>query len=113
MDQYCSIKRLLLLHQKVLKPNHVYIQGNANVSRKYSVGIATPTNSGTAGDVVWKSTPEEGSNWGWVYTTDNEWYPFANISIDKDQDIYIFDGVGVGTTTPGTQIHCKLVLELH
>ena len=95
-------KKITSTSSEGIEANHVYIQGNANVSRKYSVGIATPTNSGTAGDVVWKSTPEEGSNWGWVYTTDNEWYPFANISIDKDQDIYIFDGVGVGTTTPGT-----------
>tara|TARA_B100001059_G_scaffold185038_1_gene186722 strand:- start:499 stop:6384 length:5886 start_codon:yes stop_codon:yes gene_type:complete len=95
-------KKITSTSSEGIEANHVFIQGDATVSRKYSVGIATPTNSATAGDVVWKAQPEEGSHWGWVYTTDNEWYPFGNISIDKDNQIYIFDGVGVGTTSPGT-----------
>jgi len=95
-------KKITSTSSEGIEANHVFIQGDATVSRKYSVGIATPTTSATAGDVVWKAQPEEGSHWGWVYTTDNEWYPFGNISIDKDNQIYIFDGVGVGTTSPGT-----------
>ena len=95
-------KKITSTSPEGIEANHVFIQGDATVSRKYSVGIATPTNSATAGDVVWKAQPEEGSNSGWVYTTDNEWYPFSNISLDKDKQIYIFDGVGVGTTSPGT-----------
>ena len=95
-------KKITSTSPEGIEANHVFIQGDATVSRKYSVGIATPTTSATAGDVVWKAQPEEGSHWGWVYTTDNEWYPFGNISIDKDKQIYIFDGVGVGTTSPGT-----------
>ena len=95
-------KKITSTSSEGIEANHVFIQGDATVSRKYSVGIATPTNSATAGDVVWKAQPEEGGHHGWVYTTDNEWYPFSNISIDKDKQIYIFDGVGVGTTSPGT-----------
>lgn len=95
-------KKITSTSTEGIEANHVFIQGDATVSRKYSVGIATPTNSATAGDVVWKAEPEEGGNWGWIYTTDNEWYPFGNISIDKDKQIYIFDSVGVGTTTTGT-----------
>ena len=95
-------KKITSTSSEGIEANHVYIQGDATVSRKYSVGISTPTTSATAGDVVWKAQPEEGGHWGWVYTTDNEWYPFGNISIDKTNQIYIFDGVGVGTTSPGT-----------
>ena len=95
-------KKITSTSPEGIEANHVFIQGDATVSRKYTVGIATPTTSGTAGDVVWKAEPEEGGHWGWVFTTDNEWYPFANISIDRDRQIYIFDGVGIGTTTPGT-----------
>ena len=40
--------------------------------------------------------------WGWVYTTNNEWRRFGNISLSKETNIGVFDQVGVGTTTPGT-----------
>ena len=95
-------KKITSTSAEGIEANHVYIQGDATVSRKYSVGISTPTTSATAGDVVWKAQPEEGGYSGWVYTTDNDWYPFNNISIDKTLQIYTFDGVGIGTTTPGT-----------
>ena len=95
-------KKITSTSAEGIEANHVFIQGDATVSRKYTVGIATPTSSGTAGDVVWKAEPEEGGHQGWVFTTDNEWYPFAGISLDKDRQIYTFDSVGVGTTTPGT-----------
>ena len=95
-------KKITSTSSEGIEANHIFIQGDATVSRKYSVGIATPTNSATAGDVVWKAQPEEGSNSGWVYTTDNEWYPFSNISIDKNHQIYTFDGVGIATNSPGT-----------
>tara|TARA_B100001564_G_scaffold1933_1_gene1724 strand:- start:8912 stop:14803 length:5892 start_codon:yes stop_codon:yes gene_type:complete len=95
-------KKITSTSSEGIEANHVFIQGDATVSRKYSVGIATPTNSATAGDVVWKAQPEEGGHHGWVYTTDNEWYPFGNISIDRTNQIYIFDSVGVATTSPGT-----------
>ena len=95
-------KKITSTSSEGIEANHVFIQGDATVSRKYSVGIATPTNSATAGDVVWKAQPEEGGHHGWVYTTDNEWYPFGNISINKDKQIYIFDVIGVGTNSPGT-----------
>ena len=32
--------------------NNLFIQGDATVSRKYSVGIATPTQAGNPGDVI-------------------------------------------------------------
>ncbi len=84
-----------------LEVSNLFLQGDANVSRKYTVGIATPTTAGTAGDVVWKTAPNPGDNWGWVYTTDNQWYPFGYISNDVNLNVGVFDQVGIATTSPG------------
>ena len=68
-----------------LEANSLFIQGDATVSRKYTVGIATPTDAGTPGDIVYDSTPTQGKYLGWVYTTDKDWKRFSNISLEKEQ----------------------------
>ena len=78
----------------------VSLQGDATISRKYTIGIATPTTAANPGDVTYKDNPVAGGELGWVYTTDNGWYPFGNISIGKTADTVLFDGVGIGTTQP-------------
>ena len=77
------------------------MQGDATISRKYTVGIATPTTAGNAGDIVYNSDPVKDGYVGWVYTTDNGWYPFGNISQGKTELDFTFDTVGVGTTSVG------------
>jgi len=81
-----------------LEANSLFIQGDATVSRKYTVGIATPTDAGTPGDIVYDSTPTQGKYLGWVYTTDKDWKRFSNISLEKEQNVYLFDKVSIGTT---------------
>ena len=84
--------------------NSLFIQGDATVSRKYTVGIATPTNAGTPGDVIYDETPTQGEYLGWVYTTDSDWKRFGPISYGKTDNTYIFDrlglALGVGNTIP-------------
>ena len=60
--------------------NSMFLQGNASVSRQITVGIATPTNAGNPGDVVFNANPEAGGTVGWVYTTSNTWKTFGDIS---------------------------------
>ena len=84
-----------------IEANSVYIQGDSTVSRKYTVGIATPTTAGTPGDVVYYENPEQGKYVGWVYTADKDWKRFGNVSLSKTQDQYLFDQVGIATTTLG------------
>jgi hypothetical protein len=79
----------------------LYLQGDAVISKKYTVGISTPISSGTPGDVVFESEPVKGGTIGWVYTKDNDWYPFGNISISKNSRIGIFDKIGINTNDPG------------
>jgi hypothetical protein len=82
--------------------NSLFLQGDETVSRKYTVGISEPTLSGNPGDIVYLNNPEKGGHVGWIYTLDNEWYRFGNVSISKDANIGIFDAVGIATNDPGT-----------
>ena len=55
-------------------------RSNSTVPRKITVGIATPTTAGGAGDIVYNATPTSGGIVGWVYTTSNRWEPFGRIA---------------------------------
>ena len=57
---------------------------------------------GNPGDVIYYANPSDGGYTGWVYSVDNAWRRFGNVSLSKDLNIGIFDQVGIGTTTPGT-----------
>jgi len=58
----------------------LFITGDADVSRKFTVGIGTtPAVAGTSGDVVYKAKPAHNEYLGWIYTVDNQWEPFGFI----------------------------------
>ena len=80
-----------------IEANSVFIQGDSTVSRKYTVGISTPTDAGTPGDVVYYENPEQGNYLGWVYTLDNAWRRFGNISLSAIADEYTFEKIGIAT----------------
>ena len=84
-----------------MEANNLFLQGDATVSRKYTVGTSTPTAAGNPGDVVYNANPEKGGTLGWTYTIDNGWYEFGSVSLEVGSDRAIFDRVGVGTTTMG------------
>ena len=87
--------------QKGIEAYSMYLQGNAEVSRKFTVGISTPTDSGNLGDFTYYTQPYQGGYSGWVYTKENAWKRFGPISLSLNSDNYKFDkiGVGVGTAT--------------
>ena len=78
---------------KGLEASSLFLQGDATVSRKYTVGIATPTDSGTPGDVSFAQNPQGGKYLGWVYTTDNAWKRFGSISTTANYGYHSFDVV--------------------
>ena len=63
-----------------IEANSIFIQGDANVSRKVTVGTSIPTQAGNPGDIVFNANPSTGGTVGWVYTTSNEWKSFGTIS---------------------------------
>ena len=98
----------VLVNNKITSNNtetdNIFLQGDATVSRKYTVGIATPTSAGNPGDVIYYANPTEGGFVGWVYSIENDWRRFGNVSLAKNNDIYTFEQVGLGTTTPGSNV---------
>ena len=93
--------KLTVNSTKGLEANNLFLQGNTTVSRRYTVGIATPALAGNPGDVVYYANPSEGGYVGWIYSTENDWRRFGFVSLSKDENIATFNKVGVGTTTPG------------
>ena len=85
-----------------VEANSFFIQGNATVSREVGVGIATPAINGNPGDIKFFSDPTSGGYVGWVFTTDNDWFRFGNVSLSKDANIALFDQVGIATTAVGS-----------
>ena len=88
--------------ERGVEVNSLFLQGESTVSRKHTVGIATPTDAGTPGDVVYYENPEQGKYVGWVYTVNKDWRRFGNVSLSKISDVYIFDQVGIASTSLGT-----------
>jgi hypothetical protein len=87
--------KLTSTSDKGIETNSLFIQGDATISRKYTVGISTPIISGNIGDVVYNANPESGGTLGWTYTSDNEWKKFGLISTQTDTtDIVVNSATG-------------------
>lgn len=78
---------------KGIEVNSLYLQGNATISRNYTVGISTPSSIGNAGDVSYYSQPDDGGYLGWVYTSNNAWRKFGPIQNSSGR----YEGVWSGT----------------
>jgi hypothetical protein len=79
-----------------VEANSLYLQGNAVISRKYTVGISTPIIAANAGDVEYYSTPDDGGYIGWVYTSNNEWRKFGPVQNQYGQYVGIWTGIFYG-----------------
>ena len=82
-----------------VEANSLFLQGDTNISRKYTVGISTPVLAGNPGDIVFNANPDSGGTIGWCYTIDNGWYSFGGVSGDKDQNVQFADKFGVATNS--------------
>ena len=94
-------KKVTSTSEDGLEAVSMFLQGDATVSRKYTVGISTPVNAGNPGDVVYNANPTPGGILGWSYTTDNNWNTFGAVSLDQYGQSVLFDKVGVATGALG------------
>ena len=85
---------------KGIEASSLFLQGDSKVSRKYSVGISTPSLAGNPGDIVYFNNPLSGGYIGWIYTLNNDWYRFGNISLTKSSNTQLFDHIGISTISP-------------
>ena len=81
--------KLTINSDKGLESNSLFLQGDTKVSRKYTVGISTPSLAGNPGDIVFNADPSDGGYSGWVYSVDNDWRRFGNVSLSKNSDITV------------------------
>ena len=95
-------QKVTSISPKGIEVNNIFLQGDATVSRNITVGIATPALAGNAGDIVFNANPTSGGYAGWVFTTNGEWQRFGGVSDTTGEMSVLFDRVGVGTTTAGT-----------
>ena len=93
--------KLTVRSDKGVESNNIFLQGDTSVSRKYTVGLGTPSLSGNPGDLVFNANPVDGGNAGWVYTLSNQWRSFGTISLTTSTKEDLFERVGIGTTTAG------------
>jgi hypothetical protein len=84
---------------KGIEANSIFLQGDETISRKYTVGISTPSLAGNSGDITYFSSPGKGNHLGWVYTKNNDWFRFGNISLSKDANHQTFDKIGIGVSS--------------
>ena len=89
---------------KGIETHSLFLQGDTRISRKYTVGISTPTDSANPGDITFKAEPTAGDNIGWVFTGKNHWYQFGYVSVEKDTNTQVFGKVGIGVTSPGNYL---------
>jgi len=66
-----------------IEANSLFLQGDASVSRKFTVGTSIPSLAGNPGDVVYNAEPDGGESVGWVYTRNNKWESFGQISVNN------------------------------
>jgi len=93
--------KLTVRSDKGVESNNLFLQGDASVSRKYTVGLGTPSLSGNPGDLVFNANPVDGGNAGWIYTLSNNWRSFGTVSLTTNTKEDLFERVGIGTTTAG------------
>ena len=86
---------------KGIEATSLFLQGDAAISRKITVGLSTPTEAGNYGDAVIRTEPEEFNNVGWIYTKGNEWKQWGWIK-DSSELNQLISGVGIATTSSGS-----------
>ena len=80
-----------------IEANHLFLQGDSTVSRKFTIsgGTAAPSSAGTPGDIVFNDNPSQGEVGAWIYTADKAWKRTLNVSLESNQNYYVFDKAGV------------------
>ena len=82
----------------------LYLQGDSKVSKRYTVGISTPSYTGNSGDITNNTQPISGGTVGWVYTQNNEWREYGPIQDDSGKFVGNYSGSFTGDGSGLTNI---------
>ena len=84
-----------------IESDSILIQGEEEVSRKFSIINDKPTIAGNYGDIYFNSEPSKNEFVGWTYVTENQWEPFGFIG-----------GPGVGIASDGTYVGFSTLINV-
>jgi hypothetical protein len=91
-----------------IETTSLFLQGDQEISRRYSISENTPTVVGNYGDILYRATPNEGENIGWVYTTNNRWKTWGYVG-DLGTLVYLYSGTESTTNLEGIVDSIKFV----
>jgi hypothetical protein len=94
--------------EKGIEVSSLFLKGDQNVSRRYSISTDFPTASGNYGDIIYRASPNEGENIGWVYTTNDRWKTWGFVG-DLGTLVYLYSGDEETTTLEGIVDKIKFV----
>jgi hypothetical protein len=90
--------KLISYSDEGLEAISVSLKGDSGLSRKYTVSDVIPTISGNYGDVIFRATPSDGQNIGWVYTTNDTWRTWGYVG-DLGTQVALYSGTETGPNT--------------
>jgi microcystin-dependent protein len=73
----------------------LFLQGDQEISRRYSISSDIPDVAGNYGDIIYRASPNEGQNIGWVYTTSDRWRTWGYVG-DLGTLVYLYSGTENG-----------------
>jgi microcystin-dependent protein len=82
-------EKLTSYSEKGIEVSSLFMKGDQNISRRYSISTDFPSFAGNYGDIIYSASPEEEGNIGWVYTTDDEWRTWGYVG-DLGTNLRIF-----------------------
>jgi hypothetical protein len=90
--------KLTSYSEKGIDVSSLFLKGDQNVSRRYTISTDFPSFAGNYGDIVYRASPNEGENIGWVYTTSDRWKTWGYVG-DLGTVVGIYTGTENGSTT--------------
>jgi len=97
--------KLTSISDEGIEVSSLSIHGEAQVSRKITVGISTPVVAGGTGDISLVANPSDRGHLGWVFTQQNAWRRFGLVSKETDLMVVSVDRIGIGTTNPSDRLN--------
>ena len=82
-------KKLTSYSEEGIEAPAIFLKGDLQISRRYSIDSDIPEIAGNYGDIVYNATPQEEGNIGWVYTTNDEWRTWGFVG-DLGTNLNIF-----------------------
>jgi plasmid maintenance system killer protein len=91
-------EKLTSYSEKGIEVSSLFMKGDQNISRRHSISTDFPSFAGNYGDIIYRASPNEGENIGWVYTTSDQWRTWGYVG-NLGTQIFLYSGDEDGPDT--------------